>query len=81
MPAPRSPRDWIEWPFFGPPHRDFAARLDEFVGSPELDAIDHTNVDAACRRLARELGRAGLLEAENIGIQRRLRLNSCTARR
>ena len=54
MLAPRSPHDWIDWPFFEPRHRDFAVRLDEFVGSPGLDAIDHADVDAACRRLARE---------------------------
>lgn len=62
-PSPRSARDWIEWPFFEARHRAFAARLDEFLARPEMDAIDHGDVDAACRRLARELGRAGLLEA------------------
>jgi len=62
-PAPRSPREWIDWPFFEPRHRAFVAQLDEFVASPEMATLDHANVDAACRKLARELGRAGLLEA------------------
>ena len=61
-PAPRSARDALDWPFFEPRHRAFAARLEEFIATPEMAAIDHANVDAACRRLARELGRAGLLD-------------------
>jgi len=62
-PAPRSPRDWLEWPFFEPRHRDLGRRLDEFVGSGEIDAVDHVDVDASCRKLVRAMGRAGLLEA------------------
>ncbi len=56
-------RDWLEWPFFEPGHRVLAARLDAFIGSPVIDAIDHNDVDGSCRRLVREMGRAGLLEA------------------
>jgi acyl-CoA dehydrogenase len=62
-PAKRAPRDWIEWPFFEPRHRALAERLDTFVRSPEMDAIDHDDVDASCQGLVREMGRAGLLEA------------------
>jgi acyl-CoA dehydrogenase len=62
-PAKRAPRDWIEWPFFEPGHRALVERLDAFVRSPEMDAINHDDVDASCRRLVREMGRAGLLEA------------------
>jgi acyl-CoA dehydrogenase len=62
-PAKRGPRDWIEWPFFEPRHRALVERLDAFVASPELDVIDHRNIDVSCRRLVREMGRAGLLEA------------------
>ena len=61
--APRSPRDWIEWPFFEPRHRDFAARLDAFIDTPEMAAVDHLDIDASCRKLVREMGRAGLLAA------------------
>ncbi len=62
-PAPRAPRDWIEWPFFEPRHREFAGRLDRFVASSALQDVDHADVDSSCRRLARALGDAGLLAA------------------
>jgi acyl-CoA dehydrogenase len=62
-PARRAPRDWIEWPFFEPRHRDFADRLDRFTASDAMAAIDHADVDASCRKLARALGEAGLLDA------------------
>ena len=62
-PAPRGPRDWLDWPFFEPRHRALAERLDAFVSSRACDEIDHADVDTACRKLVRELGRAGLLEA------------------
>ena len=63
MPAPRAPRDWIEWPFFDASHRDFAARLDRFVASEALADVDHDDVDSACRELVRALGQSGLLDA------------------
>jgi acyl-CoA dehydrogenase len=53
----------MEWPFFEPRHRALVERLDAFVRLPEMDAIDHADVDSSCRRLVREMGRAGLLEA------------------
>ncbi len=62
-PAPRAARDWIDWPFFDAPHRALAERLDRFVASDAVDATDHVDVDASCRRLVRALGEAGLLEA------------------
>ena len=62
-PAFRAPRDWIEWPFFDASHREFATRLDRFVDSEAVRDIDHNAVDAACRKLVRSLGEAGLLEA------------------
>ena len=62
-PVKRMSRDWIEWPFFEPGHRAFAGRLDAFVDSREMEAIDHDDVDGSCRRLVREMGRAGLLQA------------------
>jgi acyl-CoA dehydrogenase len=62
-PAPRAPRDWIDWPFFEPRHREFAKRLDRFAVSPAMSTIDHADVDSACRRLTRALGEAGLLAA------------------
>ena len=62
-PAFRAPRDWIDWPFFDASHREFATRLDSFVDSAAARDIDHNAVDVACRKLARALGEAGLLEA------------------
>src|SRR5271170_5835272 len=62
-PAPRAARDWLDWPFFAPAHRAFAERLDAFIASEAIAAIDHANVDAACRKLVRALGEAHLLEA------------------
>jgi acyl-CoA dehydrogenase len=62
-PAPRAQRDWIDWPFFEPRHREFAERLDRFAASPAMSKVDHADVDGACRRLARGLGKAGLLTA------------------
>jgi acyl-CoA dehydrogenase len=62
-PAPRAPRDWIDWPFFEPRHREFADQLDRFAASPAMSAIDHADIDSACRHLVRALGEAGLLAA------------------
>ena len=62
--APRGPtRDHLDWPFFDPSHRDFAQRLDAFAASGVIAAIDHHDVDTACRKLVRALGDAGLLDA------------------
>ncbi|WP_299988764.1 acyl-CoA dehydrogenase family protein [uncultured Ruegeria sp.] len=51
-------RSFLDWPFFSPDHRDWAAQVEEFAGS--LD-IDHGDTDAACRNLVTSLGSAGLL--------------------
>jgi len=54
-------RDFLEWPFFTPAHRDLAERVDtwaerRFGGS---HAEDRQSVDSRCRELVRDLGRAG----------------------
>jgi acyl-CoA dehydrogenase len=61
-PAPRSSRDFLDWPFFEPRHRELGRRLDAFVSSGALDAVDHHDIDNSCRKLVRALGEAGLLE-------------------
>jgi acyl-CoA dehydrogenase len=62
--AARGPtREHLDWPFFGPEHRDYARRLDLFAASGALSEVDHRNVDASCRILAAALGQAGLLDA------------------
>lgn len=60
-------REHLDWPFFGPDHRDYAARLDRFAASGALSDIDHDDTDAACRTLVARLGKAGLLEAAVAG--------------
>ena len=54
-------RDFLDWPFFGPEHRDVAAALDGFAASAAISDIDHVDIDASCRKLVRALGDAGLL--------------------
>ncbi len=55
-------RDHLDWPFFDNSHREFATQLDAFAKSDAMTMIDHTDVDAACRRLVRALGDAGILK-------------------
>lgn len=54
-------RDHLQWPFFGPEHRELASTLDAFVGGGGLGRIDHGEVDAACKALVKSLGAAGFL--------------------
>ncbi|MGA8318639.1 MAG: acyl-CoA dehydrogenase family protein [Bradyrhizobium sp.] len=54
-------REWLDWPFFEPRHRTIGQALDNFVASGAIDAIDHNDVDGACRKLVRAMGEAGLL--------------------
>jgi acyl-CoA dehydrogenase len=61
-PAPPS-REHLDWPFFDDSHRALVEKLDAFVASGTLSAIDHADTDATCRSLVRELGKAGLLDA------------------
>jgi acyl-CoA dehydrogenase len=62
-PARGPTREHLDWPFFGPEHRDYAERLDRFAASGGLLKVDHHSVDASCRALAATLGQAGLLDA------------------
>lgn len=54
-------RDPLDWPFFGPEHRAYAARLDAFVAEGGLGGLNHGDVDGTCRTLVKRLGAAGLL--------------------
>ncbi len=56
-------REHLDWPFFGPEHRDFVRKIDAFAGSGVLASVDHADTDAACRKLVALLGEAGLLAA------------------
>jgi alkylation response protein AidB-like acyl-CoA dehydrogenase len=57
-------RDFLDWPFFTPAHRELAERVDSWAGQhllskAGLSAHDRAAVDAQCRELVRELGAAG----------------------
>jgi len=52
--------DHLSWPVFEDRHRAFAERVAGFAGAI---SVDHHDVDAACRRLVSDLGKAGLLAA------------------
>ncbi|GHD22333.1 acyl-CoA dehydrogenase family protein [Tianweitania populi] len=54
-------RDHLDWPFFGPEHRDLAGQLDAFIAQGGLGEIDHGDADNACKALVRRLGDAGFL--------------------
>lgn len=53
--------DWLEWPFFEPRHRELATRLDSWCEAHLGEGHDK-DVDAACRALVAELGKAGFLK-------------------
>jgi acyl-CoA dehydrogenase len=52
---------FLDWPFFEPRHRELAGRLEAWAVA-HLAAIDHADVDAACRSLVAALGRDHWLE-------------------
>ncbi len=54
-------RDYLQWPFFTPAHRELAERLDTWARQAlhGPHAQDRDSVDARCRRLVRQLGEAG----------------------
>jgi acyl-CoA dehydrogenase len=54
--------EFLEWPFFTAQHRELALSLDEWAArhlAGGAGAQDRESVDQACRKLVRELGRAG----------------------
>ncbi len=55
-----SDRSFLNWPFFEDRHRRLAEELERWAEGG-LAAIDHGDVDAACRGLVAELGKAGWL--------------------
>src|SRR5213593_124018 len=53
-------KSFLAWPFFDARHSELARRVDDWAGR-NLGAIDHGNIDAACRALVAALGRDGWL--------------------
>ncbi|MGQ2905632.1 MAG: acyl-CoA dehydrogenase family protein [Neoaquamicrobium sediminum] len=52
-------RSFLSWPFFEDRHREHAERLEAWCAANL--PVDHSDVDAACRRLVAALGDAGFL--------------------
>jgi len=49
---------FLDWPFFEHQHRALAAELDTWAAA-NLNTVDHSDTDTACRQLVRMLGDAG----------------------
>ncbi|KDP88828.1 acyl-CoA dehydrogenase family protein [Cupriavidus basilensis] len=54
-----SDKSYLALPFFGDAHRELEQRLDAWATASL--AVDHSDTDAACRALVRQLGEAGWL--------------------
>lgn len=54
-------RSFLSWPFFEDRHRLLAEQADAWAEA-RLDAIDHSDTDAACRALVAAMGEAGFLQ-------------------
>lgn len=53
-------RNYLEWPFFEPRHRELADALEAWAGK-DLPDVHGENVDQDCRQLVQALGAAGWL--------------------
>ncbi|MEM9342612.1 MAG: acyl-CoA dehydrogenase family protein [Pseudomonadota bacterium] len=51
-------RSFLDWPFFEARHRELSTELEAWAAA-NLGAVDHSDTDAACRRLVTMLGDAG----------------------
>ena len=51
-------KSFLSWPFFDDHHRDLASSLDDWA-STNLGTVDHSDTDAACRKLVTMLGESG----------------------
>lgn len=54
-------RSFLDWPFFEPRHRAWAAEVESWAAAHAGSLADEHDVDAATRRLTRAMGEAGLL--------------------
>ena len=52
--------DFLAWPFFDARHRSLRETADRWART-HIDALEHADVDAACRARVKALGQAGLL--------------------
>jgi len=65
-----SDSSFLDWPFFEPRHRDLAAALEAWCAKHL--PVDHSDVDAACRKLVGMLGQGGWLHHSGAGEGERL---------
>lgn len=71
-----SDKTFLDWPFLEERHRELSAEVEAWA-EKHLQHVSHDDVDASCRQLVRDLGRAGLLRhcvAE--GVEGRLDVRS-----
>lgn len=52
---------FLDWPFFEPRHREFAAEVEAWASANAARLTDHHDADGSTRALALALGEAGLL--------------------
>lgn len=64
-------RTFLQWPFFDDRHRMLAVDLEDWARA-HLGAVDHGDVDAACRALVADLGAGGWLTHTGAGEGERL---------
>ena len=65
---------FLGWPFFEDRHRELAAALEAWCR--ENLPVDHSDVDAACKRLVAMLGAGGWLQHSGAGIGEKLDVRS-----
>lgn len=54
-------QSFLDWPFFDPRHREFAAEVEAWASTNAARLTDHHDADSSTRALALALGEAGLL--------------------
>jgi len=54
-------QSFLDWPFFEPRHREFAAEVEAWASTNAARLTDHHDADSSTRALALALGEAGLL--------------------
>ena len=55
-------RTYLDWPFFEPQHRAWAAEVEDWAGG-HANLADEHDVDGSCQRMVAAMGAAGLLRA------------------
>lgn len=60
-------KSFLNWPFFEDRHRALAGDLDAWAAGA-LANVDHSDIDAACRKLVGDLGDAGWLRHAAVGL-------------